>query len=171
MAWIQLAAAAIAVVGQLAQGQQAKQAANYNAAIAEQNADEAERAGAERENIARQNSAQMLSSQRVAMLQNGVDPAAGTALVGAEQQTRDAELDALQLRYEGLMQARDLRMQAGAERYRGKAAKRNSLFSAAGSLMSSAGGYLSSSGFGAKGPGYSGTQMPAPVSTRNIPRG
>jgi hypothetical protein len=64
-------------------------------------------------------------------------------------------MDALTLRYEGLMQARNQNMEADNSRYQGKAAKRQGMFSAAGSLLMAGSKYI-----------IGGTQAPAPVETR-----
>jgi len=162
----QLASSAFQVVGDIVGGNQADKVATRNAALLNERAGQSLQATAARELQLRDRNRQTLDAQRVAMLQNGIDPGSGSALVGTEQQIRDAEMDALQLRYEGLLQARVLRMEADMTRWQGKAAKRQSRLSAAGKLIGAGGDYLRASGFGAKGPGFSGQQPPAPVETR-----
>lgn len=153
MMWMAIAAAAMKVVGQITEGNEADKVGTRNADALNRRAGDVERAAGTREGMKRENTRQALASQRASMYANGVSPTTGSALVGAEQQMRDAELDALQIRYEGILEATNLRNQADMARYEGKAKKSQSRFSAATSLMSSMGGYMSQ------------TQAPAPVST------
>ncbi len=149
-----IAAAVMQAVGSIAGGQAADKAARRNGALLDEQAAETRRATTNRENLTRDRNARTMSDQRAALLANGVDPTSGTALIGSGQNAQDAEMDALTLRYEGLMQARGQNMEADNVRYQGKAAKRQAYFSAASSLLSA----------GAKYTG--GTQAPAPVETR-----
>ena len=151
---LMIAAQVMNAVGTINSGKQAEDVGNYNAAQLEEQGRFALQSSSQRAALQRQRSREALSSQRVAMLQNGLDPTSGTAAFVTEQSMRDAELDALQLQYEGLMQARGLNAQASMERYQGKARKRQAYMSAAGQLIGSAGSYLS------------GTQAPAPVESR-----
>lgn len=145
---------ALNVVGTLAAGRQADAVGNRNADILNQQADATRAATNQREQLLRDRSAKALSDQRAALAANGVSPTTGSALIGVAQNTQDAELDALTLRYEGLLQGRDLNMQADQARYMGKAAKIQSRWSAAGQLLSASSSYLNQK------------QMPAPVETR-----
>lgn len=150
------AAAAMKVIGSLSDGQQAAAIGARNADVLLQQANGTDRATVGRESLLRDRNAQSLSQQRGAMLQNGLDPGSGSALFASSQSIRNAELDALQLRYDGLMQSRAERMGADMERWKGKAAKRQSYFSAAGQIVSSVGSYMSmGKGVG----GYSGSSV------------
>lgn len=149
-----IAAAVMQAVGSIAGGQAADKAARRNGALLDEQAAETRRATTSRENLTRDRNARTMSDQRAALLANGVDPTSGTALIGSGQNAQNAEMDALTLRYEGLMQARGQNMEADNVRHQGKAAKRQAYFSAASSLLSA----------GAKYTG--GTQAPAPVETR-----
>lgn len=149
-----MAGQVLSVVGTLAQGNQAAAVASRNADAMKQQATETRRATVERENLTRDRSAQVLSGQRAAMLQNGIDPTAGTAAIGTEQSTRDADMDALTLRYQGLLQAQQMDTQADLTRWEGQAKKRQSRISAVGQLLNASSSYLG------------GKQSPAPVETR-----
>lgn len=142
------------IMGTVAAGKQAEAVGNRNSDILNEQASDTRRATVDRENLNRQRSARVLSDQRSALAANGVDATSGSALVGVAQNTQDAELDALTLRYEGLLQARNLNMQADLARWEGRAKKRQAYISAAGQLMSATSGYLG------------GKQAPAPVETR-----
>lgn len=150
---LMIAAGVLGAVSAISGGNAADKAGQRKGALLDAQADETRLATATRENLTRDRSTRSLSDQRAALLANGVDPTSGSALIGVAQSAQDAEMDALTLRYEGLMQARGQNMEADNARYQGKAAKRQSRLAAAGSLMMAAGGYLG------------GTQLPAPVST------
>ena len=159
-----IAANVLNAVGSIASGNAAAKAGQRNGALLDAQAAETRRATVTRENLTRDRNARTLSDQRAAMLANGVDPTSGTALIDTAQSAQDAEMDALTLRYEGLMQARGQNMEADNARYQGKVAKRQGYLSAAGSLLMAGNKYLS------------GTQAPAPVETRiptptSYPRG
>ena len=145
MAPLMIAGTALQAIGSIANGQQAAAIGARNADVLNQQADETARATVAREGVLRDRNRETLSQQRAAMLQNGLDPASGSALFASSQAIRDAEMDALQLRYDGLMQSRAERMGASMERWKGQAAKRQSYFSAAGNLVQGAGNYLSMS--------------------------
>lgn len=150
-----IAGTALQAIGSIANGQQAAAIGARNADVLNQQADETARATVAREGVLRERNRESLSQQRVAMLQNGLDPASGSALFASSQAIRDAEMDALQLRYDGLMQSRAERIGASMERWKGQAAKRQSYFSAAGNLVQGAGNYLSLT----RPPAYSGSPV------------
>lgn len=145
---------AMSVVGTITQGQQAAMAGARNAAILRQQADANTRATIDRENQTRQRSGELLDAQRAAMLQNGLDPTSGTALIGVGQGMRDAEMDALTVRYEGLLKSRDLNIQAEQQIWQGKAARRQAYWSAFGQMAMASSKYIG------------GGQVLAPVETR-----
>src|SRR5574343_933579 len=124
MAPLMIAGTALQAIGSIANGQQAAAIGARNADVLNQQADETARATVAREGVLRERNRESLSQQRAAMLQNGLDPASGSALFASSQAIRDAEMDALQLRYDGLMQSRAERMGASMERWKGQAAKR-----------------------------------------------
>jgi hypothetical protein len=143
MAPLMIAGTALQAVSTIASGRQAAEVGSRNAAVLNEQARQTDIATAGRENLLRERSGETLSAQRAAMRQNGIDPATGSGLFASAQAMRDADLDALQLRYEGLMQSRAERMAAQNELWRGKAARRQSYFSAAGQLVQGGGNYLS----------------------------
>ena len=142
------AATAFEVIGTVASGRQAEAVGNYNAAQLEEQGRFALQSSSQRAALQRQRSREALSTQRVAMVQNGLDPTSGTAAFVTEQSMRDAELDALQQEYEGLMQARGYDAQAAVTRAEGKFKKRQANLSAVGKIIGATGSYLS----GTKGP-------------------
>lgn len=154
----QMAGQALQLFGTITAGQEAQAVGNYNAEGFERQAAATRLAAGERENLTRQRGARTLSDQRAALLQGGVSPTTGTALIGVQQNAVDAELDALTVRYEGLMEAQGLQSQAAMSRYEGKSKKRQAYISAAGQLLSASSGYMNQK------------QMPAPVESRDLSR-
>lgn len=163
---LMIAAQVLQAVGTITAGNAADKAAKRNGGLLDEQAAETRRATVTRENLTRDRSARALSDQRAALLANGVDPTSGTALIGVGQSAQDLEMDALTLRYEGLMQARTQNMEADNVRYQGKVAKRQSRISAIGSLMQAGSSYLSGGTGGAKAPVE--TRIPTPTA---YPRG
>lgn len=86
------------------------------------------------------------------------------------QVMEDTEADALTALMNGDRQARGLNDSARRTRSAGRDARRAGYLNAATSLLSAGSQGMKASGWRAAGPGFSGTQAPAPVETRNIPR-
>jgi len=148
------ASAAMSAVGAIQQGmaasaqaQASANAARYNAVIKEQQArSEFQQAGA-REEQQRRQSRQVLGQQSAALAQAGIG-LGGSALDIAEQSAFMAELDALNIRYEGDLRARGLLAAAEQNEYEaraaiaaGKNAETASYISAGASLLSGIGTY------------------------------
>ena len=151
---LMIAGGVLSAVSSISSGIGAARAGEANARRLREQSAATNRATVERENLTRQRSAADLAKQRAALLAGGVDPTRGTALIGVGQSMQDAEMDALTLRYEGLMQSREQTIAADQSRWEGRARKRQGFLSAAGSLMQAGGSYLR------------GTQAPAPVESR-----
>lgn len=136
-----IAGTAINALGAIQQGNSARRAADYNAAMAEQNAAvELQQAG-QREEAKRREARMILGSQRAAFAQSG-GGMGGSAADVMQQSAINAELDALTLRYEGVLRARGLQAEAASERFAGKQAQRQGYMQAAGSILSGAGSYM-----------------------------
>lgn len=171
-----IASAVVSAAGALSSGaaqrraaNQQAQAAEYNAAVSQNQATSAFAAGAERENIQRRQAAQALSQERAAFAQSGLDPNSGSALDVQLQSSRNAELDALQTRYEGILTGQNYQQQAalgvyegGVLRASGRNAQRASYLTAAGNLLSGA----ASAGLAGRSP-----SNPAPVVERSVSSG
>ena len=114
-----IASTAVAAAGAIAQGNAAKasaqsqaNAATYNAAMADQNADTAMQAASANEEAQRRKSAGEMGRLRAGMAENGIGLDSGTATDLTEQSAMNSELDALNIRYQGKQQARDYKAQA-----------------------------------------------------------
>ena len=173
-----LGATALQAIGSIQQGNaQAAayntqaQGARYNAAVSREQAQQALRVSSAQQMQQRREARQFLGRQRAMAAQAGVGMGGSTADVLERSETL-AELDALNLAYEGLMRARGYNTQAdlddfAARAYVGqaKSAKRAGAFGALGSLLS--GAYAVSGSFGGAAPkssvGASGSGLRAPA--------
>ncbi len=158
-----IGAGVLNALGTLSSGREAERVGEANARSLEMQAGSVRAATAAREGLQRQRSGDALANQRAALLQSGVSPTSGTALIGVNQSTYDAELDALTTRYEGLLQAQGIDTQAAMSRYEGKAKKRQANISGAGQLIGTAGAAYLGGGF-MRPAGVA----PAPISTANV---
>ena len=121
-----IASTAVTAVGSIAQGNAAAaqaegqaNAARYNAQVNENNAQTALQAGNANEEAQRRKSAQQLGQQRAGLAENGIGLDSGTATDLTEQSAMNAELDALNIRYQGKTQAQAYRSGAALDRARG----------------------------------------------------
>lgn len=129
---------ATAAVGSIIQGNAAKAAADANAKIADQNRRAAFDQSSAREDAFRRKARYALGEQAAAIAESGVDPGSGSALRVATESATNAELDAMNIRYEGLMQGFGFERQASIERQRGKHAQRMGYLGAASPLFGEA---------------------------------
>lgn len=125
-----------------------RQAHDYNANVALQNAGQARNEAGAAEDLQRRRASRVLAEQRGGVTQMGVDGSAGTAADLYRQALEDSELDALNIRYEGESRARGFNIEADQQRYASSLAKTNSkaarkagYLNAIGSTLSVAGGY------------------------------
>lgn len=114
--WI---SAAIGAVGAIQQSRQASATANYNARQQEVSANVARRQAAAREEMQRKEARKFLGRQRAAIAESGTG-FGGTNQDIAVQSALDAELDALNIRYQGELEARGLNEQANLTRLEGR---------------------------------------------------
>lgn len=164
MQFLALPMMALQAVGQIYQGQVMRAESDAAASVAEGNARAARQQAGVREDLIRRHNRFKLGEQRAAAVQSGFDPNTGSLAELQGDSAGALEFDALTARYEGQLQALSFDTQAQNLRRQGKAASRTGYLNAFGTLM---GGSTKPYG---SGPGFSGTQAPAPVETRNIMR-
>jgi hypothetical protein len=160
--------AALNVGGQLMQGRAARKQANaaaaeddYQALLA------ADSAAVEARNIRRageQQRGQVLAGQAA----SGVVIGEGSALAVERQLIEDAARDEYLTILTGQRQASALQRDAGLKRRAGRDAMRSNVIGAGTSLLSTGYSYAKAAGWRSRGPGFSGTQAPAPVIYRDI---
>lgn len=155
-----IGSAAISTVGAIsggmaksAQASQQAAALDRNAALSDQQAGQVYAQNVNRETAQRAQAGQQLGEQRAAVAESGFNPNVGSALDTQVQSTRNAELDALQTRYQGILQGQSLEDQAQQDRYAARTARasaRNSLvaggISAAASLLGGVASYAKTGG-------------------------
>lgn len=158
MAWLPIAMAAVQAIGTLSQSRaQADtaraqaQALDYNAAVARQNAQIATEQTVQREQTQRRQARAVMGRQAAALAQSGVG-LSGSALDVADQSGLFAELDALNIRYEGALQSRGYlaqssadEFQAGRYREQAKSHRTAGLLGAGASLLAGVGKWYSGS--------------------------
>jgi HD superfamily phosphodiesterase len=123
------------------------EANNYNATVNRDNANAAMNAASANELAQRRTNAQRLGAMRAQIGSNG-GGFVGTNLELADQDAATAELDALDTRYRGQMQARGLLAEANLDDFQAKAARLNAssattagYYGAASSILGSASNY------------------------------
>jgi hypothetical protein len=137
MAWVALAAAAVSALGAMKQGNDAKTAANYNAAQTRADAEANTAAAKVQAQRIRQQGAQQASQANAAFGASGVETGAGTALRVTSDITGDAEQDAYQTILNGVNSSNRMRAQAQADVLSGKKAQQAGMMGAGSSLLSS----------------------------------
>lgn len=163
------ASAAMAAYGKIQQGKvesanakAASQAQVYNAQVNEQNSQQAGMVASSRELLQRGNQAQQLGQMRAGMAETGNIGVGSNAQLERQSEV-NAELDALTTRYQGVLQSRGYKAEAGLDYYQSKvsrvnagAARQAGYWGAATELVkgaasmygASAGGAAASSGYG-----------------------
>ena len=124
---------------QVQQGRFQQGVADYNARVAENEAEETRNAGVEEENKQRQKTAQLLSKQRAQLGASGVDLTSGSALQIQQDTQTLGEVDALRIRSNFENQATSLETGADLTRTEGANARSAGFGRAAGTLLSGAG--------------------------------
>ena len=144
------AATAFQAVGSIAQGEQqaseykaAARAADYNAKAADIQARQSYDIGTQNELSERRRGAQIAGQTRAAVGDSGFVSGSGSALAIQEQSVRDMELDALQQRYQGLIQGGAYEQEASMQRYRSKSLKANAKAAKVSGYMGAASSLLS----------------------------
>lgn len=148
---------------QIAQGQQQKKFADFQAAQANADAQAEREAGVVAANKTRKQGKYAQAEAAAALAGSGVEVTAGTPIRIDQQIARNVEEDALQEILFGTRKGERLDQEAVGLRASGKNAARNSLFGAAGSILS-AGATMNSPGWKR----VAKEQAPAPVEDRYV---
>lgn len=140
-----VASAVVSAAGAIYSGQQQKKAAEYNAAVQEQQAQAIEDKAKYDEEMHRERVRKILSTQRAMYGKSGIDTT-GSPLLVMEDTFKQGEVDALAIRYGGDIQSAQARSAANLSRMQGKSLQTASYFQAGSSLLAGAGqaaGYFS----------------------------
>lgn len=109
--------------------------AKQNAAIADQNSKSAFDVGIQREEAVRRNATQQLGAQAAGASESGFVSNSGSMLTSQVQSAGEAELDALQTRYQGILQGQAYKDQAANDEFQSKVAKSNVTNSLVGGVL------------------------------------
>lgn len=166
MSWVMVAVGASNAFNNVEAGKTAKgqaslqaQAMDYTAKIEQQNA-------VKTAELIRKAGRKQLGQATAAYAGAGVQVGEGSAAEVERSITEGVEHDAFQALLDGSRRARGLKTDASMTRIAGDVAQKAGYVNAAGSLLSSGYQGAKASGWRSAGPGWSGTQSPAPVETR-----
>ncbi len=138
--------AIMSAVGSVRQGNIAKNAADYNAQVDEQNAQVALNQGTQQQEIVRRRAQQAIGEQLASVSSSGTG-LNGSNLDLLSESLYNKELDSLNIRYESELKARGLQSQAQLTRIEGKQARTAGYLSAAQSIGKAFGSsYLNAGG-------------------------
>ncbi len=137
---LMIASSAFSAIGSIAQGNAANAAAQANANAMNQQAEAESRAAGAREEQQRRANRQFLGGQRAALAQAGIG-VDGSAYDIARQSSINAEMDALNIRYEGNLRAKGLRDQATMQRFEGRQARSAGFLGAGAAILQGAASY------------------------------
>ena len=129
-----LASTAASAFSNIWAGQQAKDAAEFNAKQAEVDAQLARNQAAFEERNFRAGVDRLLGQQRAGYAKAGVQ-LTGTAALVQEDSTMQAEMDALMIRYGGVIRSNGFRTQAALQRLQGASAQTQGFMNATGSIL------------------------------------
>lgn len=133
---------AFSVYSGIQEGKAAKSTAEYNARVAENEAQTTRNTATEQENIQRQKVAQVLGTQRAQLGAAGIELGSGSALQMQTDTIDLGEVDALRIRSQGDDKYRSLMESANLSTIQGNNAYISGLAKAGGSLLSGVGSVL-----------------------------
>lgn len=136
MATVAVVSGAFTARQQIQQGKFEKDVAEYNARVAENEAQETRTAGVEQENIQRRKTAELISKQRAQLGAANIDIGTGSALQLQEDAQILGEADALRIRSGFESRAGALETEAGLTETQGEFAESAGRTAAAGTLLS-----------------------------------
>lgn len=143
MATVAVVSAAFTAQQQVQQGEFQRGVSEYNARVAENEAEETRRAGVEAENIQRRKTAELISKQRAQLGAANIDLGSGSALQLQEEAAALGEADALRIRSNFEARARSLETGADLTLSEGVFAEQAGQTAAAGTLLQGASTALS----------------------------
>lgn len=130
-----MASAVVSAAGSIQQGKASRRMADYQAAVAENNAIAARQEAERAERELREKSRRQLSANRARFAKGGVLPEEGSPLLFNIETGEGGEIDALNLRREGEMRATGFQSEAALGRYSGRVAQQQSRIKATSSLL------------------------------------
>jgi hypothetical protein len=172
MAYVNLAIAGMSAFNSIQQGRYAQAQAGMQAQVGEIHAQMAQEDALQTAEIIRKAGRKAVSSATAAYAGAGVKVGEGSAAQTGRQIDNDVEHDEYVALLEGNRRASGLRLDAALGRSQGDAAQAAGNVGAVTALMGGFNTGLRATGWRTGGmPGYAGTQAPAPIENRDIPRG
>jgi hypothetical protein len=159
------------VFGQLQAGKAAQSAANVQAAGLDFQAELERQRGVRMAETIRRAGRRQVGQTVAAYAGAGVVVGEGSAGDVERQVRQDVEHDAFQAILDGDLRGDEASTQARLARIAGRSARQAATWDALSTALGSGYRGMRASGYGSAGPGWAGTQAPAPVETRTIPRG
>lgn len=135
---LQVVSTAFMAQSQISQGRFQKGVAEYNARVAENEAQETRRVGVEEENIQRRKTAELLSKQRTQLGASGIELGTGSALKLQEETVTLGEADALRIRSNFESRATALETSADLTLQQGAFAESSGVMGAGGTILGGA---------------------------------
>ncbi len=152
MEMVQVASAAAGAISAISGGNRqaqqynsAAQAAEYNAQVDRNRADNAMQVANANEEAQRRHARIVIGQTRAGLAQAGIG-AEGSASDVLQQSSENAELDALNIRYQGQLQAQGLTNQANLDDYTARTARSNASSARTGGWLNAGASLLSSAG-------------------------
>jgi len=171
MSWVNVAIVGSSALNQYTagktaamQGQLSKQMGDYQAKVEQQTA-------LETAALIRRAGRRQVGEANAAFAAAGVQVGQGSAAEVERDITQGYEHDAYQALLDGGRRARAAQLQGEFDRIDGHMRENAGRVAAVNTALSQGYGYMRASGWRSKGPGYAGTQSPAPVEIRDVPRG
>lgn len=134
-----LAGSGLAASGAMRQGSAASSAADFQARVLQQQAEQERRIVASSERDFRRDQSRLMAQRRAALGGSGVEGASGSPLLVSEDFAAETELQAQRIRQGGEITANRLRDRAALVRAEGDSARSAGVLSATGSLLSGIG--------------------------------
>lgn len=165
---VSLTLTAVNALGQVQQGKTARAQANIQAGLSEYQAQVEQDNALKMAEIIRRAGRKQVGQANAAFAGAGVKVGEGSAAEVERDITQGYEQDAFQAILEGNRRARGLQTDAAMERAQGRMAQAAGYVNAVGTVLGGTYGAMRANGWRTAGPGFSGTQAPAPVETRTI---
>lgn len=163
-------AAGLSAYGAIQQGNAAQDAANAQAREVSMEAGRGQDAAAAQADLIRKAAKRQVGEARASLSVSGVAVDEGTPVKIGQEITRGGEFDALNTILGASRNAQSAQSQSVIYGKQGAAAKRAGQIQATSSLLQAGASAGMASGWRSAGPGFSGTQAAAPISSANVVR-
>lgn len=168
MSFVTMAVTAVSAFGQINAGRNAKMQGDLQGQVDDYSAQVEQQSALETARLIRRAGRRQVGAANAAYAGAGVKVGEGSAGETERQINLDVEHDAYQALLEGSRRASGLRVQGEFARSQGRMAESAGYVNAIGTVLGGYGQGLRASGWRSQGPGYSGTQKPAPVVNRDV---